>query len=70
MIEVFKTNVEDPLLAKHIAAQITKKLPHSRVSFDLEDCDKILRIECSHQFSAEEIVELLHRNNINAEILL
>ncbi|MDB5149964.1 MAG: hypothetical protein JWQ57_3984 [Mucilaginibacter sp.] len=45
MVEVFKTNVQDPAEAAMLVGLLQKLITNSRVNFDLEDCDKILRIE-------------------------
>lgn len=45
MIEVFRTNVESPGEATILTAKLAETLPGSRISFDLEDCDRILRVE-------------------------
>jgi len=63
MIEVFKTNIvyagqETPILKK-----LGTLLPHHKINFDLEDCDKILRIEGEH-FDLKAVVEVLRENNL------
>lgn len=45
MIEVFKTNITDTMTADHIARELTELFPNSKINFDLEDCDHILRVE-------------------------
>lgn len=45
MVEVFKTNVEDPAQAAKLVGLLQKHITNSSVNFDLEDCDKVLRIE-------------------------
>lgn len=45
MIGVYKTNVDNKLKAKSILDEIRRKLPGSDPSFDLSDCDNVLRIE-------------------------
>lgn len=45
MVEVFKTNVEDPAQAAKLVGLLQKRITNSSVNFDLEDCDKVLRIE-------------------------
>jgi hypothetical protein len=52
MVEVFKTNVEDPAGAAMLVSLLQKHISNSLINFDLEDCDNILRIEgpeISHQ---------------------
>jgi len=45
MIEVFKTNVQKDQDAKRIVQELHRHFPGYTVNFDLEDCDKILRIQ-------------------------
>lgn len=47
MIEVFKTNVQETEQSKMIIAKLLEHFPNSIINFDLEDCDKILRIHAS-----------------------
>jgi len=44
MIAVFKTNVNTYIQAVAITQLLTLHLSPERVSFDLEDCDRVLRI--------------------------
>ncbi len=44
MIEVFKTNVQEAADAGKIVALLLDRFPACQASFDLDDCDKILRI--------------------------
>lgn len=48
MVDVFKTNVCDIRNAERLAMLLCRRFPLCKVSFDLEDCDKILRIEDTH----------------------
>ncbi|MCD0467593.1 hypothetical protein [Flavobacterium sp. ENC] len=45
VVEVFKTNVQRELDKNYIIAVIQTQFPDYKVNFDLEDCDKILRVE-------------------------
>lgn len=44
MVEIFKTNVSSHLLAQQIINEIKAVYKEADVSFDLEDCDHILRV--------------------------
>lgn len=44
-IEVFKTDVREEGQAAQLSVLLAMQFPGSRISFDLEDCDKVLRIE-------------------------
>lgn len=44
-VGVFKTNVDVRSKATAILDEIRRNLPESNPSFDLENCDKVLRVE-------------------------
>ncbi len=44
MIEVFKTNVQEDEQAERLIKALSDYFPNSRITFDLEDCDRILRV--------------------------
>jgi hypothetical protein len=52
-VQVFKTDVQDRQMARHIIHFLQQNFSQCRINFDLDDCDKILRIE-SWQGSIEE----------------
>jgi hypothetical protein len=45
MVEVFKTNVRTKSQAQSVIKAIQWAFENYKVNFDLEDCDKILRVE-------------------------
>lgn len=68
MIYVFKTSVTTQYEVRKLAPHINSILPTEHWNFDLDDCDKILRIDSdinivsqienllsSHQFMCEEL---------------
>lgn len=44
-IEVFKTDIGDRQQADDLKAMLMAQFPGTRINFDLDDCDKILRVE-------------------------
>lgn len=68
MIFVFKTSVKTKKQIIALKPQIDNILPKARWSFDLEDCDKILRIE-SEENIAREIQQLLTIHSFYCEEL-
>ena len=68
MVEVFKTNVENCEQAKDLLDAIHSTFIDYRANFDLEDCDKVLRIE-GQDFCPYRIIELLKLNGHYCEIL-
>ena len=56
IVEVFKTNVQKESETNLIINFIQKLFPNYKINFDLEDCDKILRVE-GVQLQPENIVK-------------
>ncbi|MBF4516664.1 hypothetical protein IRZ71_09925 [Flavobacterium sp. ANB] len=69
MIEVFKTNVQEVEHSQMIVGKLLEHFPNSIINFDLEDCDKILRIHAS-SISNHKIIELLNSYGYHCEVLL
>ncbi|CAA9201043.1 hypothetical protein ACHRVW_14090 [Flavobacterium collinsii] len=69
MIEVYKTNVQEVEQSLLIVGRLLEHFPDSRINFDLEDCDKILRIHGS-SISNQRIIELLDSYGYHCEVLL
>lgn len=69
MIEVFKTNINCPDKAKQLVEAIHGTFKNYRVNFDLEDCDRILRVECSNGNITTAFIYWLNNNGCAAEIL-
>ncbi len=68
MIYVFKTSVKTEDQVKKLKPHINNILPKEKWSFDLEDCDKILRID-SEKNTVLKIVDLLNIHRFNCEEL-
>ncbi len=67
MVEVFKTNVEDKIIADKITVEL-HSLFGGNINFDLDDCDKILRVE-SAEVIPEKISEVLTCKGFICEVL-
>lgn len=68
MIEVFKTNVRRVAAAKEIVALLQQNFPDSKINFDLEDCDKVLRIE-GEDFHPGKIMMLVNENGFQCHVM-
>ncbi|MCC9070311.1 hypothetical protein LNQ49_01675 [Flavobacterium sp. F-65] len=64
MIEIFKTNVQNESDTTIIIKSIQEYFHDHQINFDLEDCDKILRIE-ANQIESCKIIELLNILNFD-----
>ncbi|MBS1773810.1 MAG: hypothetical protein JST82_13200 [Bacteroidetes bacterium] len=69
MIEVFKTNVKEAAVSEMLVQQLLQHYPNGKITFDLEDCDSILRI-AEHNINAEHVIALLARHGYCCEMLL
>lgn len=70
MIEVFKTDVADSTHAGVLVDLIHDAFPHYRANFDLQDCDRILRIvSTGGPVQAKPLIQLFHAYGYNAELL-
>lgn len=68
-IEVFKTNIIREEDASQMVQLLHSKYPKHKITFDLEDCDKILRIEGS-KIDSTQIIELLLNKGFKSNVLL
>ena len=68
MVEVFKTNVQRTTVAKEIIAILQQNFPGRKINFDLEDCDKVLRVE-GEFFQPGKIVMLVNENGFWCQVM-
>ena len=68
MVEVFKTDVYEEEKSLAIVETLLQYFPDNEINFDLQDCDKILRIEGENVLS-ERIKELLNEAGHRCEVL-
>ena len=68
MIFVFKTSVKTKMQVKKLKPHIDKRLPKAKWNFDLNDIDKILRID-SEENIVLPITDLLAIHNYSCEEL-
>lgn len=68
MIEVFKTNVYKAEESNAIIKKLSASFPEYKINFDLQDCDKILRIENQH-ISIDKIINDLNEWGYQCETL-
>lgn len=68
MVEVFKTNIQEKKQALVLFKVLVSHFPLFKINFDLEDCDKILRVE-GDSISYEKIINIVNTNGYQAQIL-
>lgn len=68
MIEIFKTDINSKRKADEIRSNLEASFPGHTVNIDLEDCDKILRVEAL-SLHCGKIMEIVKNNGIAITIL-
>ena len=68
MVEVFSTNVAGNDQVNMLVQELLVHFPSSKINFDLEDCDKILRVE-GEPVWPEKIIAVLKSNGYRCSIL-
>ena len=70
MIEVFKTDVDDSKYADILVEHIQRIFQGYEVNFDLQDCDKILRVKnvCG-MVNSDRLIQVLSKFGFHAEVL-
>jgi hypothetical protein len=69
MTEVFKTSVNRRLDARTIRSRLLQHYPEFEVSFDLEDCDRILRVSAPRIVDADSVIDIVRSCGYQAEVL-
>jgi hypothetical protein len=64
MVEVFVTNVTKKKDSAFLTKELLKRFPHSEINFDLEDSDRILRIEPIGQMPVACQAVILYLNSL------
>jgi len=68
MIEVFATNIVAVQMAEQVREKMQYSFPGTRINFDIDDCDHILRIE-GRSFCVTEILQWLKCQGVMARLL-
>lgn len=70
MVEVFRTNVKDPDQACAVLSRIHATFPDYSANFDLQDCDKILRVvSCQKNIENAGLIQIIRDFGLEAEVL-
>jgi hypothetical protein len=69
MVEVFRTNVNHIDQASDLIAQIQRVFPGYRANFDLNDCDRILRVMAPCEINVEKLISIMNRLGFHATVL-
>jgi hypothetical protein len=69
-VEVFKTNVTDNADATRLLSCIHARFPEYKTNFALDDCDRILRVQCNTGFvHTQAIIRLMSDSGFSAIVL-
>lgn len=68
MIEVYKTNVATTDMAISIVHQLLAVFPLHKINFDLQDCDKILRVE-GETICNETVISIVNEHGCQCQVL-
>ena len=69
IVEIFKTNVSDQQLANKIIMDLNQLFPDYNINFDLEDCDKVLRVKSPNSINIAGIVRTWTEKDIQIELI-
>ncbi|MEM9324856.1 MAG: hypothetical protein AAGA85_04345 [Bacteroidota bacterium] len=68
MIEVFKTDVTEVAVAAYVRKKLMANYDLKEVSFDVQDCDHVLRIE-SHKVDSMQVITDMEALGLQCSVL-
>ncbi|MFZ5971390.1 MAG: hypothetical protein ACOYXA_07335 [Bacteroidota bacterium] len=68
-IEVFRTSVGSRAEAQRITDLLLTRFPELKINFDLDDCDRVLRIESGDRLPLADIIETVRQTGHSIQIL-
>ena len=69
LVAVFKTNVCNTEQSQPLLGRLLAMHPHCRINFDIEDCDRVLRVE-GENVDALSVVMLMQEHGFVCEELV
>ena len=69
MLAIFKTDVQFQKDAQVTVCSLELKLSNTKINFDLEDCDKILRIEGVSKAKNKYVMNFMQQLGFNCQVL-
>lgn len=67
-VEVFRTNVSSIYAANKVLQELSQALPACEISFDLDDCDNVMRI-AGKEIKVDEVLKRVNQLGYHCEIL-
>ncbi len=68
MVEVFRTNIDCHEIAGALVVELQSLYPSATVNFDLDDCDRILRVK-GDSIHPPDVICHLEGRGYNCEVL-
>jgi hypothetical protein len=68
-VEVYCTDLRHSSQADLLERKLLGSFPHLRINFDLDDCDRILRIEYHHELNFARIEKISRKMGVQIRIL-
>ncbi|MFI5171987.1 MAG: hypothetical protein ACHQFW_06325 [Chitinophagales bacterium] len=68
VVEVFKTNVQNEDDAKRLLHGLAQRFPDLKITFDLDDIDRIMRVEGT-AFLNESISDQVYKSGFECSVL-
>lgn len=70
MVEIFRTDVKSKRLAGKILKALQLNLPAFHFNFDLDDCDRILRVQSNGlPFEYSRIMQIVRGHEVEISVL-
>lgn len=70
IVEIFKTDVGDHSTGNMIVNALTKYFPSYKVNFDLDDCDRILRVESRNgNIEINSIIKIVELHSVEIDLI-
>lgn len=69
LIGIFKTDVQNKTQARLMTHLLKAVFFNLKINFDLDDCDKILRVEGLNELYSQEIINDLGKLGFKCEVL-
>lgn len=69
VIEVFRTDVEEKDAAEKLVKQLVARFGFVSVNIDLDDCDRVLRIEDALDVDVDSVVSFARLEGYEIEVL-
>ncbi len=69
LIEVYKTTVNGRQQADALKGLLLERFPQLTIDFDLDDCDRILRITSTEEIRSDEISAIGRQLHVQIDVL-